>query len=199
MFLSFAKFVFAVLTGVYAFILDKDFYIFGTIFLIFLIASECVKILKRNVFDCWIINIAIGGVIGGLIAKTPIYSSIIIALCMYTYLVACCMMIKCLLYIINIFVLHCGGKVLLSHSKICDMIINLSDAKQNLSEEQFHAIKSIYDRYKKDNKVHFINYYDYLSISASIIKEFNKIAPYDKYSGGNPQFTYIMMRAIEDR
>lgn len=198
MILSFIKFVFAVLTGVYAFFLNKDFHTLGTIFIILYIISECFKILKLHVFDYWVINIVIGGIIGGLIVKIPIYSSIILVLCMYTYFIACHTIAKSVLCGINIFVLHCGGKVLLSRSKICDMIINLGDAKQNLSEEQFHAIKSIYDRCKKDHKVHFINYYDYLSISASIIKEFNKIAPYDKYSGGNPQFTYIMMRAIED-
>jgi len=81
----------------------------------------------------------------------------------------------------------------LSMSQIVNAIINLSDAKKNLSQEQYKNVYMLYREYRKCNTKLQLTMNGYLNIAIKLIKSFDRIAPYEKYSGGNElEFSFMM-------
>lgn len=81
----------------------------------------------------------------------------------------------------------------LSLSQIVCMITNMSDAKKNLSVEQYNGVYTLFQEYRKCNTKLTISMDDYMDIAVRIIRSFDKIAPYEKYSGGNElEFSFMM-------
>ena len=81
----------------------------------------------------------------------------------------------------------------LSISQIVNIIINLLDAKKNLSQEQYKNVHMLYNEYRKCNTKLQLTMNGYLNIAIKLIKSFDRIAPYEKYSGGNElEFSFMM-------
>ena len=71
----------------------------------------------------------------------------------------------------------------LSVSQITGLIINLMDARQNLSEKEYKQIENKFFEMRKDDKKIEMNIEKYVNTVVEIIRTFDGIAPYEKYSG----------------
>lgn len=76
-----------------------------------------------------------------------------------------------------------GGREFLSIADITNLIVNLQDAKRNLSHEQFSAVYSVFQCLMKCRTKLEFDLYGYYEQATIIIGVFNQIAPYEKYSG----------------
>lgn len=86
-----------------------------------------------------------------------------------------------------------GKTASLSMSQIVCVITNMSDAKRNLPLEQYKDVYALFQEYRKCNTKLSITIDGYMDIAVKIIKTFDKIAPYEKYSGGNElEFSFMM-------
>jgi hypothetical protein len=86
-----------------------------------------------------------------------------------------------------------GRTVMLSISQITNLIINLPDAKRHLQSDQFNLVYDLYKQMRKCKTKMPLDQDGYLDTATKIIKEFDKIAPYEKYSGGNEiEFSFMM-------
>lgn len=78
-----------------------------------------------------------------------------------------------------------GGKARLSIAQITNLLINLPDAKQNMSPERFDEIYSLYLAHQAFAEKTLHDQYTYVEDAIQIIKRFNAIAPYEDYCGGD--------------
>ena len=86
-----------------------------------------------------------------------------------------------------------GGTTKLSISQITGLITNMMDAKKNLTKETYDEVYALFQEYRKCNTKIEMDIDGYLKTAVDIIKEFDKIAPYEKYSGGNEiEFGFLM-------
>lgn len=86
-----------------------------------------------------------------------------------------------------------GGTAKLSISQITGLITNMSDAQKNLSSQQFEKVYALFKELRKCNSKMDMNIEDYYKTAVIIIKKFDVIAPYEKYSGGNElEFSFLM-------
>lgn len=86
-----------------------------------------------------------------------------------------------------------GGVAKISIAQITNLIVNLPDAKNNLSEDQFSEIYKKYNELQKCKTKMPCDMDGYLKIALQIIQELDSIAPYEKYSGGNElEFNFLM-------
>jgi hypothetical protein len=86
-----------------------------------------------------------------------------------------------------------GDTAKLSISQIACLITNMPDAKKNLSSSEFESIYALYKELRKCNTKMEMDKYGYIDAAVKIIKKFDEIAPYEKYSGGNElEFSFMM-------
>ena len=85
-----------------------------------------------------------------------------------------------------------GGVAKLSVSQIVNMIINLPDAKRKLPQEKYMEILGTYMGMRTSKVKIPMNMDMYCDITIKIIKEFDLIAPYEKYCGGG-EFEYSLL------
>ena len=86
-----------------------------------------------------------------------------------------------------------GGKGNLSIAQITNLIINLPDAKAKLSSEEFNQIYNLFNELQKCNTKMELDKEEYYNTAADIITKFDKIAPYEKYGGGNElEYSFMM-------
>ena len=86
-----------------------------------------------------------------------------------------------------------GGVAKLSISQITGLIINLMDANKNLSNDEYNRVYKKFCEFRKCKTKIDMDMDGYLKTAVDIIKEFDKIAPYEKYSGGNEiEFGFLM-------
>lgn len=78
-----------------------------------------------------------------------------------------------------------GENVKLSISQITGLITNMVEAKKNLEPEQFQDIYKLFTELRTCNTKMEMNLDEYYRTAKDIIKRFDSIAPYEKYSGGN--------------
>lgn len=90
-----------------------------------------------------------------------------------------------------------GGKAKLSIGQITMLIVNLQDAQKNLSKEQFQSVYSMYLAFTKCNTKMLIGLSEYYEAACQIISVFNKLAPYELYSGGNKIETKFLLQEVE--
>ncbi|WP_298734561.1 hypothetical protein [uncultured Subdoligranulum sp.] len=92
-----------------------------------------------------------------------------------------------------------SGKVgKLSISQIVNLIINLQDAQKNLDREKYNDLQTLFYKFRKCNTKYPMNAEEYVSCCKKIICMFEKIAPYEKYSGGNEIETSFIMQDFRD-
>ncbi|MDO4983722.1 MAG: hypothetical protein Q4E35_09250 [Eubacteriales bacterium] len=86
-----------------------------------------------------------------------------------------------------------GGVEKLSISDIANCITNLPDARKNLSPHQFEQISNLFFEFNKCTTKMDMDMDAYLDTCLKIIKEYDAIAPYELYSGGNEiEFKFMM-------
>lgn len=86
-----------------------------------------------------------------------------------------------------------GGTAKLSISQITCLITNIPDAQKNLSRSEFESVYALYKELRKCNTKMEMDKYGYIDTAVTIIKKFDEIAPYVKYSGGNElEFSFMM-------
>lgn len=84
-----------------------------------------------------------------------------------------------------------GGYSKLSYSQITCLIVNMTDAKENLESPVFERVLKLFYKLRADKKRIKMNIDGYYAVSIDIIKQFNAIAPYEKYSGDVNENTTI--------
>lgn len=89
-----------------------------------------------------------------------------------------------------------GGVAKLSISQITNLIVNLPDAQKHTSENQFQQIHELYKRLRRCRTRLVTNFEGYLETAAKIIALFDRIAPYEQYSGGDPIETAFLMSEV---
>lgn len=92
-----------------------------------------------------------------------------------------------------------GKEVELSVSQITTLIINLQDAKANLNKEEFNEVEALYNLFRKNTTKIKMNAPMYLNTCISIIRDFDEIAPYEKYSGGDASEFALLMGEIRNK
>lgn len=89
--------------------------------------------------------------------------------------------------------LKSGAVVQLSIGQITGLITNMLDARKNLTTEQYYRVYDLFTKLKKCNTKIEMDLDEYYRTCVDIIKKFDKIAPYEKYSGGNElEFSFLM-------
>ena len=64
-------------------------------------------------------------------------------------------------------------------------IVNLWDAKQKLTPQEYFRVTVIHETYKMINKKLCLDYFGFLGVCNEIIAHFDLVAPYYKYCGNN--------------
>ena len=86
-----------------------------------------------------------------------------------------------------------GGTAKLSIAQIAELIINLPDAQKIRQKINLIRFMTFITSTKKCKTKLPHNYETYVATAIKIIKLFDAIAPYEKYSGGNElEFSYFM-------
>ena len=86
-----------------------------------------------------------------------------------------------------------GGIAKLSISQITGLIVNLPDAQRNLSPKEFNEVYQLFRKLRTCKTKIQMNIDGYLKQAIEIVKRFDAIAPYEKYSGGNElEFSFLM-------
>ncbi len=86
-----------------------------------------------------------------------------------------------------------GEIVKLSISQITGLITNMTDAKKNLEPKKFQDIYKLFTELRTCNTKMEMNLEEYYRTAKDIIKRFDIISPYEKYSGGNEfEFSFLM-------
>ena len=89
-----------------------------------------------------------------------------------------------------------GGVAKLSISQIVNLLINLTDAKKNLPEDRYLMVYATY-RGMRECKIKLpMNMDAYIDMAIKIIKEFDLIAPYEKYGGNAEVESAFLMEDI---
>ncbi len=70
-------------------------------------------------------------------------------------------------------------------AEIVSAIINLWDAKKQLSEEEYFFVSVIYEIYSRMKTTILLDYLGFLGLCNDIIAHFDLVAPYYKYCGNN--------------
>lgn len=89
-----------------------------------------------------------------------------------------------------------GATVKLSTAQLANILVNLPDAKINLSEKDYDLLVSLYQRMRKDVEKIPMNYEKYLENSLGIIRAFDLVAPYEKYSGTSEHEVSVLMEGV---
>lgn len=86
-----------------------------------------------------------------------------------------------------------NGTANLSIAQITGLLINLPDAEKNLPKKEFNQVYDLFKKMRKCKTKMSMDSHGYLDTAIKIIKEFDKIAPYELYSGGNQiEFSFMM-------
>ena len=98
--------------------------------------------------------------------------------------------------IINIQKMKLGGTAKLSIAQITNLLINLLDANRNLHKDKFNEIYELYKKLSRNNAKIRMDINDYYCIAIEIIMQFDKIAPYEKYSGGDETEVSLLLKYV---
>ena len=88
-----------------------------------------------------------------------------------------------------------GATAYFTTAEIASGIINLWDAKQKLTQEEYFYVSVIHETYKMIKKELCLDYFAFLGVCNEIIAHFDLVAPYYKYCGNNQ---LQMARLIDD-
>ncbi len=89
-----------------------------------------------------------------------------------------------------------GGTAKLSISQVTNLLINLPDAERNLTGIEFSKVYALYKELRKCNTKLEMDLEGYYETAVKIIIKFDKLAPYEKYCGGNSSEYLFLMDEI---
>lgn len=89
-----------------------------------------------------------------------------------------------------------GGSADLSLAQITLCIVNLQDAEQKLSRAKFKKVYSLFLQYQQKTTKTSYNITSYIETATLIVRAFDAIAPYELYSGGDPQECSALLAEI---
>lgn len=89
-----------------------------------------------------------------------------------------------------------GGNASISVSSITNMIINLPDASQQLSKDDFDKVYALYKKMRKCKTPINMDINGYYETAINILREFDKIAPCESYLGMEPFEASLLMCEI---
>lgn len=92
-----------------------------------------------------------------------------------------------------------GGTAKLSISQIVNLNINLPDAKEKLSADEFSQIYALYQKMRACTTKIPMDADAYFNTAFKIMEEFDQIVPYEDYSGGNAFEISFMFSSIYGR
>ena len=70
-------------------------------------------------------------------------------------------------------------------AEISNTLVNLWNAKNNLTEEEFYCVCEIYETYKQQKKKLCLDVYSFVDICSDIMANFDLVAPYYKFCGND--------------
>ncbi|MBC7088192.1 MAG: hypothetical protein H5T96_06945 [Tissierellales bacterium] len=85
--------------------------------------------------------------------------------------------------LVKLMKIQLGGEAYISRSEIVDTLINLSDAKKNLTDDQFNKVKALYDEIIHDKTKSKMRLRDYELEKIIMRDNFNTLAPIYLYDG----------------
>lgn len=91
-----------------------------------------------------------------------------------------------------------GGTAFLSIAEITNLIINLVDAKKNLSSEEFDMVAQIYSQLQECNDRVEMGISKYYDVAAKILKIFDAVAPCESYLGMNKIDAMLLMNHVRN-
>ncbi len=91
-----------------------------------------------------------------------------------------------------------GGTAKLSLSQIVNLNINLVEAKRKLTPQEYSRVYSLYETYNHHTAKHYMNHSEYLRTTIDLLSEFDRLAPYEKYSG-NAENTKLLLSALRSK
>ncbi|MBE6806821.1 MAG: hypothetical protein E7527_02230 [Ruminococcaceae bacterium] len=98
--------------------------------------------------------------------------------------------------IANVQKIRNGSTAKLSISQITNLLVNMMDARNNLSVQQYREVCILFERLRKDKKKIKVDYREYLRIALGIIMEFDLIAPYELFCGGDSEEFSLLLNAV---
>lgn len=78
-----------------------------------------------------------------------------------------------------------GATAFFTPAEIASGIINLREAKQRLSMQEYYYVSVIYETYRTINEKICLDYLGFLGVCNEIIANFDLVAPYYKYCGND--------------
>ena len=90
--------------------------------------------------------------------------------------------------------LHEGKSARLSIAEITSAVINLQDAQRNLPPQQFEDVYALFNTFQlAKRRFELPSMAEYYIYAVAIVKKFDRIAPYELYSGGETaEFSLLM-------
>ncbi len=64
-------------------------------------------------------------------------------------------------------------------------LVNLADAKNFLTEDEYYYVKIIYNAFQKKQEKHILNFFTFIAAGDQMIAHFDLVAPFYKYSGSD--------------
>lgn len=92
-----------------------------------------------------------------------------------------------------------GGTARLSICQITGLIVNMSEAKQFLPDNNFNGVYGLFKRLRKVKKKKRMDIHGYYDIASKIILLFNSRAPFILYSGNSPEDATELIESIEEK
>lgn len=70
------------------------------------------------------------------------------------------------------------------------------DAKKNLTTSEYDKVMQLFEMFKQNKENYYLNLNGYMNLTVKIIKTFDEIAPYEKYSGYSEKDGIALMNEI---
>ena len=88
-----------------------------------------------------------------------------------------------------------GATAFFTPAELASGIINLWDAKQNLTQEEYFYVQAFYEMFKMSKKELCLDHFGFLGACNEMIAHFDLIAPYYKFCGNDE---LQMARLVDD-
>lgn len=86
----------------------------------------------------------------------------------------------------------------ISRCSIVNEIINISQARKNLSQEQYNSVYALYKIYDNEKTEIPMTPYEYIILYGKMIDEFQQLAPWQMYNGdGRPYVSPELLQRIQ--
>ena len=76
-----------------------------------------------------------------------------------------------------------GKTAQLSYSMLSMTLVNMLDARSNLTAEEFSGVYNLYKQYQSDNTMYDVDLNKLNSMVEEMVEKFNEIAPFESYCG----------------